>query len=103
MTVSLTIEAHDGDARAGQAVTASGRTFATPGFMPVVNRGVVRTLDTEDLQRCGAEIVLANTYHLMLRPGADAVATLGGLHRFTGRNGPLLTDSRGFHSSARPP
>jgi queuine tRNA-ribosyltransferase len=102
MTVSLTIEAHDGDARAGQAVTASGRTFATPAFMPVGTRGVVRTLDTEDLQRCGAEIVLANTYHLMLRPGADAVATLGGLHRFTGWEGPMLTDSGGFQVFSLP-
>jgi queuine tRNA-ribosyltransferase len=102
VTVALTIEAHDGDARAGQAVTASGRTFATPAFMPVGTRGAVRTLDTEDLSRCGAEIVLANTYHLMLRPGADTVAALGGLHGFTGWAGPMLTDSGGFQVFSLP-
>ena len=102
MTVSLTIEATDGDARAGRAVTASGRTFATPAFMPVGTRGAVRTLDSEDLLRCGVEIVLANTYHLMLRPGADAVAAVGGLHRFTGWAGPMLTDSGGFQVFSLP-
>ena len=102
MTVTLTIEANDGDARAGRAVTASGRTFATPAFMPVGTRGVVRTLDSEDLLRTGAEIVLANTYHLMLRPGADAVAAVGGLHRFMRWEGPMLTDSGGFQVVSLP-
>jgi queuine tRNA-ribosyltransferase len=64
--------------------------------MPVGTRGTVRTLDTADLEALGADIVLANTYHLALRPGADAVAALGGLHRMTGWSGPMLTDSGGF-------
>jgi queuine tRNA-ribosyltransferase len=102
MTISFAIEAGDHDARAGRATTASGRTFATPAFMPVGTRGVVRTLDSEDLARTGAEIVLANTYHLMLRPGADAVAALGGLHEFMGWQGPLLTDSGGFQVFSLP-
>jgi queuine tRNA-ribosyltransferase len=102
VTISFAIEAKDGDARAGHAVTASGRRFATPAFMPVGTRGVVRTLDSEDLLRTGAEIVLANTYHLMLRPGADAVAAVGGLHRFTGWEGPMLTDSGGFQVFSLP-
>src|SRR6266566_9220862 len=96
MTVALSIEANDGDARAGHAITASGRTFATPAFMPVGTRGAVRTLDADDLRAVGVEILLANTYHLMLRPGADAVASAGGLHGFTGWDGPMLTDSGGF-------
>ncbi|MEY2402667.1 MAG: queuine tRNA-ribosyltransferase [Acidimicrobiaceae bacterium] len=100
--ISLTLEAHDGAARAGRAVTASGRSFATPAFMPVGTRGVVRMLDSEDLARIGAEIVLANTYHLMLRPGEDTVAALGGLHRFTGWAGPMLTDSGGFQVFSLP-
>jgi queuine tRNA-ribosyltransferase len=102
VTIAFTIEARDGDARAGQAVTASGRTFATPAFMPVGTRGAVRTLDSDDLAGLGAEIVLANTYHLMLRPGADAVAAVGGLHRFTGWAGPMLTDSGGFQVFSLP-
>jgi queuine tRNA-ribosyltransferase len=102
VTVALTIEATDGDARAGRATTASGRTFATPAFMPVGTRGVVRTLDSRDLERSGAEIMLANTYHLMLRPGADAVAAVGGLHRFAGWSGPMLTDSGGFQVFSLP-
>src|SRR5207244_11747314 len=102
VTISFTIEANDGDARAGRAVTAAGRSFATPAFMPVGTRGVVRTLDGEDLLRTGAEIVLANTYHLMLRPGADAVASVGGLHRFMGWDGPMLTDSGGFQVFSLP-
>ena len=102
MTIELTIEANDGPARAGRAVTASGASFATPAFMPVGTRGAVRTLDSEDLLRTGAEIVLANTYHLMLRPGADAVAAIGGLHAFTSWNGPMLTDSGGFQVFSLP-
>ena len=102
MTVTLAIEATNGDARAGRAVTASGRSFATPAFMPVGTRGAVRTLDSEDLLRTGVEIVLANTYHLMLRPGADAVAAVGGLHRFMRWDGPILTDSGGFQVFSLP-
>jgi len=102
MTISLSIEATDGMARAGRATTATGRTFSTPAFMPVGTRGAVRTLDADDVKAAGVEVLLANTYHLMLRPGADAVAALGGLHRFTGWDGPMLTDSGGFQVFSLP-
>ena len=102
MTIALTIDATDGPARAGHAVTSSGRTFLTPAFMPVGTRGAVRTLDADDLRQAGVEIVLANTYHLMLRPGADAVAAIGGLHRFSGWDGAMLTDSGGFQVFSLP-
>ena len=102
MNVSLSIDATDGTARAGRAITGTGRTFATPAFMPVGTRGAVRTLDTDDLRCAGVEILLANTYHLMLRPGADAVAALGGLHGFAGWDGPMLTDSGGFQVFSLP-
>ena len=69
-------------------------TFATPCFMPVGTRGAVRTLSSADLEDLGVEVVLGNTYHLMLRPGADVVATLGGLHGFMAWPGHVLTDSR---------
>ena len=85
----------DGAARTGTLHTPHG-DVPTPAFMPVGTRGAVRTLDTADLEALGADIVLANTYHLALRPGADAVAALGGLHRMTGWTGPMLTDSGGF-------
>src|SRR5206468_418716 len=67
MSVDLTVDATDGPARAGTAITGTGRTFSTPAFMPVGTRGAVRALDSRDVQACGAEILLANTYHLMLR------------------------------------
>ena len=91
----LSVEATDGPARVGRVSTARG-TFSTPAFMPVGTRGTVRLLDARDLEALGPQIVLANTYHLMLRQGADAVAALGGLHRFTGWDGHILTDSGGF-------
>jgi queuine tRNA-ribosyltransferase len=93
--VQFTIEATDGAARAGLASTARG-TFSTPCFMPVGTRGAVKLLDSSDLDQLGPQVVLANTYHLMLRPGADVVAELGGLHRFAGFDGHFLTDSGGF-------
>jgi queuine tRNA-ribosyltransferase len=93
--LTLTVEATDGRARAGVVETARGR-FATPCFMPVGTRGVVRTLASDDLARLGVEVVLANTYHLLLRPGVDVVGDLGGLHRFVDWSGHLLTDSGGF-------
>ncbi|MEZ5261432.1 MAG: tRNA guanosine(34) transglycosylase Tgt [Acidimicrobiales bacterium] len=91
----LSIDATDGSARAGTLHTRRG-DLPTPLFMPVGTRGAVRTLDTADLEALGARIVLGNTYHLMLRPGADAVAARGGLHRFMDWSGHLLTDSGGF-------
>lgn len=85
----------DGGARTGR-LTLSHGVVATPAFMPVGTRAAVRAVDVTDLRAVGAEIVLANTYHLMLRPGARRVSELGGLHRFMGWDGPLLTDSGGY-------
>jgi queuine tRNA-ribosyltransferase len=93
--VSITIEGIDGAARATTATTANG-TYRTPCFMPVGTRGAVKYLSSADYARLGAEIVLGNTYHLMLRPGAETVAAFGGLGAFTGWKGLTLTDSGGF-------
>jgi queuine tRNA-ribosyltransferase len=95
MTLSMEVTARDGLARAGTLTTARG-TIATPCFMPVGTRGAVRTLSAADLDDLGAQIVLGNTYHLMLKPGAEVIGALGGLHRFTGWDGHLLTDSGGY-------
>ena len=95
-TVEITIEATDGDARVGRACTPSGQVVSTPCFMPVGTRGAIRGLDADDLRALGVEMVLANTYHLMLKPGAEVIEAAGGLHRFTGWSGPMLTDSGGF-------
>ena len=96
------VSATDGAARTGRVVTPRG-AYRVPGFMPVGTRGAVKGLDSADLDALGAEVVLANTYHLMLRPGAEVVAELGGLHRFTGWSGHTLTDSGGFQvHSLRP-
>jgi len=84
-----------GPARTGTVSTPRG-VFHTPCFMPVGTRGAVRLLDTGDLDALAPEVVLANAYHLMLRPGAAVVASLGGLHRFLGYDGHLLTDSGGY-------
>lgn len=82
-------------ARAGRVETIHG-TFHTPAFMPVGTYGAVKTLSPEDLRGLGAEIILSNTYHLFLRPGHELIRDLGGLHRFMGWDGPILTDSGGF-------
>ena len=95
MTVRLDISASDGAARRASVTTARG-TYQTPCFMPVGTRGAVRTLSSADLDALGVEVALANTYHLMLRPGADVVAGMGGLHRFAAWDGHLLTDSGGY-------
>jgi queuine tRNA-ribosyltransferase len=87
--------ATDGAARTGIARTARG-SYRTPCFMPVGTRGAIKYLSAADYESLGAEIVLGNTYHLMLRPGAETVAALGGLGRFAGWNGLTLTDSGGF-------
>jgi len=94
-TVTWTLESRDGQARSGWLDTPHGR-IATPAFMPVGTRAAVKAVDTLDLTEVGAEIVLANTYHLMLRPGSARIAALGGLHRFMAWDGPILTDSGGF-------
>ena len=85
----------DVQARRGQFHTAHG-TVQTPAFMPVGTQATVKAMTPEMVQSTGAEIILGNTYHLMLRPGAERVARLGGLHRFMQWEGPILTDSGGF-------
>ena len=87
--------ATDGAARAGIASTANG-SYTTPLFMPVGTRGAIKYLSADDYDALGAQIVLGNTYHLMMRPGAETVAQLGGLARFAGWDGLTLTDSGGF-------
>src|SRR3989442_13197450 len=85
----------DGTARRGEMVTPHG-VVATPAFMPVGTQATVKGLAPEAVRATGADIVLANTYHLMLRPGAERIASLGGLHRFMNWPWAILTDSGGF-------
>jgi queuine tRNA-ribosyltransferase len=85
----------DGAARTGRLTTAHG-VVKTPAFMPVGTAGAMKGVHWREVREAGAEIVLGNTYHLMLRPGAERIAALGGLQRFTGWGGPMLTDSGGF-------
>ena len=92
---SFNLTATDGAARRGEFVTAHG-TVQTPAFMPVGTQGTVKGLSPDDVRGTGAEIVLGNTYHLMLRPGAERIAALGGLHKFMNWTLPILTDSGGF-------
>lgn len=87
--------ATDGAARTGRLTTAHG-VIETPAFMPVGTYGTVKAMTPEELQGLGAQAILGNTFHLMLRPGADIIAAHGGLHRFMGWPGPILTDSGGF-------
>src|SRR5512135_3167466 len=92
---SFQLIANDGAARRGEIVTPHGRV-QTPAFMPVGTQATVKGLRPEDVRATGAEIVLGNTYHLMLRPGAERIAALGGLHKFMNWPLPILTDSGGF-------
>ncbi len=92
---SFCLSATDGAARAGEMTTPHGRIL-TPAFMPVGTQAAMKAVTWRDVRDSGAEIVLANTYHLMLRPGAERIAALGGLHAFTQWAGPILTDSGGF-------
>jgi len=92
---SFRLLASDGAARRGEIVTPHGRV-QTPAFMPVGTQATVKGLAPEDVRATGAEIVLGNTYHLMLRPGAERIAALGGLHKFMNWPLPILTDSGGF-------
>lgn len=87
--------AQDGAARLGRVDTAHG-PIATPAFMPVGTAATVKAMMPESVRSTGADIILGNTYHLMLRPGAERVGRLGGLHRFMNWPGPILTDSGGF-------
>src|SRR3954471_22080599 len=85
----------DATARRGEFVTPHG-AVQTPAFMPVGTQATVKGLMPEAVRATGAEILLGNTYHLMLRPGAERIATLGGLHKFMNWPRPILTDSGGF-------
>ena len=95
MSFSFSIDATAGSARAGVFLTPHG-PVSTPAFMPVGTLATVKSLDPEDLTAMGASMILSNAYHLHLRPGDDLVREMGGLHRFMGWNGPILTDSGGF-------
>ena len=95
MTTHFTLHKTDGAARAGTLATAHG-PIATPVFMPVGTAATVKAMTADAVRATGASIILSNTYHLMLRPGADRVAALGGLHRMMDWPGPILTDSGGF-------
>ncbi len=93
--VEFQVDATDGAARAGTATTADG-SYTTPLFMPVGTRGAIKYLSAADYERLGAQIVLGNTYHLMLRPGSELIEKFGGLGEFSGWGGLTLTDSGGF-------
>ena len=95
MAFAFRLIASDGAARRGEIVTPHG-IVQTPAFMPVGTQATVKGLMPEDVRLTGAEIVLGNTYHLMLRPGAERIAALGGLHKFMNWPLPILTDSGGF-------
>src|SRR3954471_3991824 len=95
MSDPFTVTASDGAARAGVLRTGHG-DVPTPAFMPVGTKGTVKTVDPDELRALGTSILLGNTYHLHFRPGDDVIAELGGLHRFMGWDGPILTDSGGF-------
>jgi len=91
----FTIHATDGKARTGEIAMRRG-TIRTPAFMPVGTAATVKAVKPADVRAAGADIILGNTYHLMLRPGAERVARLGGLHGFMGWDRPILTDSGGY-------
>src|SRR4029453_17976884 len=92
---SFDIAATDGAARAGTIAMQRGE-IRTPAFMPVGTAATVKAMKPQDVRSSGADIILGNTYHLMLRPGAARVSRLGGLHRFMGWDRPILTDSGGY-------
>ncbi len=98
---SFELEARSGAARAGAFSTPHG-SFYTPAFMPVGTHGAVKALTSDQVRATSSEIVLANTYHLALRPGEKTVEKLGGLHRFMNWDGPILTDSGGFQVFSLP-
>ena len=95
MKFDFTVKATDGAARLGTVTTAHGE-IRTPAFMPVGTAATVKAMHIDDVAATGADIILGNTYHLMLRPGAERIAKLGGLHQFMGWSKPILTDSGGF-------
>jgi len=93
--LSFRVDARDGAARTGVIATARGE-IRTPAFMPLGTSATVKALTVEQVRAAGADIILGNTYHLMLRPGPERLARLGGLHKFMRWDGPILTDSGGF-------
>jgi queuine tRNA-ribosyltransferase len=93
--VSFELLAEEGGARRGRLQTAHG-VIDTPAFMPVGTQATVKALTPQEVRELGAQVLLANTYHLALRPGAERIKSLGGLHRFMGWDGAILTDSGGF-------
>ena len=95
MSISFELKETDGAARRGKLSTAHG-IINTPAFMPVGTAGTVKAMHPDSVALTGAQIILGNTYHLMLRPGAERIAELGGLHKFMNWPGPILTDSGGF-------
>jgi queuine tRNA-ribosyltransferase len=92
---SFVVKARDGAARTGIITTPRG-VVRTPAFMPVGTGATVKAMFPEDVEASGADIILANTYHLMLRPGAERIERLGGLHKFMHWEKPILTDSGGY-------
>src|SRR5262245_58220880 len=95
MALKYKITAQDGGARVGELETAHG-VINTPAFMPIGTAATVKAAFPEDVKATGAEIILGNTYHLMLRATAEKIQQLGGLHKFMNWEGPILTDSGGF-------
>lgn len=95
MTFTLNIHATEGVARSGEIITKHG-VIRTPAFMPVGTAATVKAMHPEAVRATGADVILGNTYHLMLRPTAERIARLGGLHNFMNWQGPILTDSGGF-------
>ncbi|MCL2890055.1 MAG: tRNA guanosine(34) transglycosylase Tgt, partial [Alphaproteobacteria bacterium] len=95
MSLKFNLIATSGGARRGSVETAHG-TFQTPAFMAVGTAATVKGLTMDMVAATGTEVILGNTYHLMLRPGGDLVEQMGGLHKFSGWRGPILTDSGGF-------
>ena len=94
-TPNFAVESTDGSARLGK-LSMERHALETPTFMPVGTRGAVRTLNSLDLEELGADVVLGNTYHLMLRPGVEIIKAQGGLHGYTGWDRLILTDSGGY-------
>ncbi|MBM4149687.1 MAG: tRNA-guanine transglycosylase, partial [Lentisphaerae bacterium] len=92
---TVTAAAQGSAARSGTLMTVHGPVH-TPAFMPVGTQATVKAMTPRELRECGVEILLGNTYHLNVRPGVDVIEAAGGLHRFMGWDGPILTDSGGF-------
>ena len=95
MSISFSVDCKDGFARCGSLLTRHGK-IDTPTFMPVGTAATVKAMMPASVKETGAQILLGNTYHLMLRPGASRIKDLGGLHKFMGWDGPILTDSGGY-------